>query len=341
MKKFHLCTCWILISSFILQFLIIGCGSNGLLRVSPYFGSGIYYPEPQNIGNHGYKHGGCNGMLYTCRGGYIDLGHLRESADRTKFIFEVLYPVLLRSQEKITFRIVEPEPFHITIKYPYNWKTIPISEKQTLAKEKAIELSEYIAHKSTIWHEIITWYGWSCVGIFSEKPSSFSWEDIYSDALGADLGAKALEASGDFNSNMTRLLNEKLLELNAQAPSVARAATRKIRGSWFEGGPYPFITMKKRNFGVGLDGIINPWLVPEICNECNPIPIHTHNLTSTSTKDFSFKVEIEPVCLQGHKAAGIASKVSRISPDEDYPKIIRQIRNEAIQERGPNVDKPY
>jgi Protein of unknown function (DUF4056) len=34
------------------------------------------------------------------------------------------------------------------------------------------------------WHEIAIWYGWANVPMFSERPSAFSPEDMYSNLLG-------------------------------------------------------------------------------------------------------------------------------------------------------------
>ncbi len=198
----------ILLCSLCLMFS--GCSSgHGLLRPSPYFG-GMKYSNPKNLGQHGYKGGGSNGMVYTCNAGFIDLGHVRESADRVKYVYDLVYPCMLKKTSLIGFNILEPATFYVHIKYPDDWDKRDNQEKQEIARQRAISLAEYVAHKSLIWHETITWYGWSCTRLFPEKPSSFSWEDVYSDSLGCNLGAQALAMGGSYNKNMTKLLEKEL-----------------------------------------------------------------------------------------------------------------------------------
>ena len=56
-------------------------------RLGSFFGSptGMKFPNPEKLGSHHLKFGMNEkiGMVYTCRAGFIDLGHLREAADRT------------------------------------------------------------------------------------------------------------------------------------------------------------------------------------------------------------------------------------------------------------------
>lgn len=313
-----------------------GCGSKLNTLRSPYFGGLISYDNPEELKPHNYNKNYSAGMLYTANAGYIDLGHLREGADRVKCNFDTIYPAILKGEKQISFRIIEPARYHISVKYPPNWKDLTFDQKQNLAKEISLDIAEYVAHKSLIWHEIITWYGYSCVRIFPEKPSSFSWEDVYSDVLGCRLGRLALEMGGNYNKNMTLLIKEELKKLNVQSAEVAKSATDKIqgRGKWFWGGPYPFIVMNRRNFNVF--GTICPWLVPGVCNG-TAIPLPSPNLDFVKEKGFFVKVKLEPKTRQGKRASGIPGKVC---PEKDFPRIVEKIRAEAIKERGENVDKP-
>ena len=63
--------------------LASGChNSKPRLRVGAFFGSptGMSFPDPQQLGPHSYTYhpGEKLGMVYTCRGGFIDLAHVRE-----------------------------------------------------------------------------------------------------------------------------------------------------------------------------------------------------------------------------------------------------------------------
>lgn len=323
------------------------------LRImSPYFGSNINYLHPEKLGKHSY---GGNfsekiGMLYTCKAGYIDMGHLRESVDRTKYISEIVFDNIMKKEIEFSFNVIEPARYFVKVKYPENWDSLNEAEKEKIAREISIGLGQYIAFASIVWHEIITYFGYSCVGVFSEKPSSFSWEDCYSDLLGTKLSAQALQENNDFNISVTKLIDLELKKLDVQQPEIAKQATKKIKGKWFKGECYPFIQMKKRNFDVGLDGgYLTPWLVPGICKNENPELCRVPDLKSISKYGFSFKIEIEPREAQKNRILDIIhadkgnihdKKIRRIQPDEDYKKIIDYIKDDAIKEEGSDVDKP-
>jgi hypothetical protein len=134
-----------------------------------------------------------NGFVYTCRGGFIDIGHLRESADRTAYISRIVLKKLEKGEKEFSFRIIEPSKYYVRIKYPENWVNYPNREK--IAKEISVGLGQYFAQTTTVWHEILTWFGFKSTGIFSEYLSSFSWEDAYSDLLGTAIAARALRDS--------------------------------------------------------------------------------------------------------------------------------------------------
>lgn len=345
-----------LLCSVVLMSCLVGCSASGpsgpKIRLSPYFGSDINYLNPENLGE--YCYGGCFsekiGMIYTAKAGFIDTGHLIESVDRTKYISGIAFENLRIGNEEFSFDLVEPARYFvgvaypsISVKYPANWIFLNADEKEKIAKEISIDLGQYISYSSTIWHEIITWFGYSCVAIFPETPSSFSWEDLYSDLLGTRICARALqEKNGNFNETVTRIINEEIKKLDAQKPEIAKQATRKIEGKWFSGSVYPFIRMMKRNFDVGIDnGCITPWLVPGICK--NNIPELLPVPKIPSKQGFSFKIELEPRGPQGDRVLGIVypnKRGKRIQPDAHYPKIMEYIRNQAIMQEGIGVDKP-
>ena len=117
-----------------------------------------------------------SGILYTCRGGFIDIAHVRDNADRTLF---------LASQIE---------------RWPATGGTIPLngeargrpascSSRSTRLvrahglREVVVSLAEWVDFQAGIWHEITTWYGWASTP-FSERPSAFSPEDLYSNFVG-------------------------------------------------------------------------------------------------------------------------------------------------------------
>ena len=154
------------------------------------------YTRIEDLGSHNYD-GGLfdenNALIYTAAAGYIDMGHLRESADRARYIFEVCYANILAQNTDFSYKVIEPAEYHVHIDYPANWNSLDVYQKQRISREIAIDLGQNFAQKSTIWHEIVTWYGYASTGLISEKASSFSWEDGYSDLLGTKIAAMVLK----------------------------------------------------------------------------------------------------------------------------------------------------
>lgn len=321
---------------------VCGCqvGSEPRQRVGEFFGSpiGMTFLEPEDLGTHRYSPGSGerNGMVYTCRGGFIDIGHLREAADRTAYLAGVSYENLMAKEEMFSFRVIEPSRYWVKISYPENWDGMSEDERVAIADEVSICLGQYFAHTSLIWHEILTWYGFSSVGIFPEKISSFSWEDSYSDLLGTHLAAEALAGDeGQFDEVMTRLINEKLDSIEVQSANVSRRAARQIKGQWYTGGLYFLVDMKKRNFDVGLDdGYITPILVEGVgvCADSEPELCPVPSLELLLRYGFEMEVEIEPMTFQKgriYRTAGLEGAGVRLRPDVHFPKILARIEDDA------------
>jgi hypothetical protein len=316
--------------------IIGGCTSGGArMRFGAYFGSpfGMPFPSPDKLGHHN-SHSGIgenNGMVYTCKGGFIDIGHVREAADRTAYIAEIAQENLAEGKKQFSFRVIEPSRYWIKVSYPENWNTLSQPEKDRTVKEVSILMGQYLAHRSLVWHEIMTWYGFSIAGIFPETISSFSCEDPYSDVLGTHLGVEALRDNGHrYNEAMTRLLDEALKELDVQPASVAHRARDKVRGQWYTGGFYFFVNMKKHNFDAGLDdGLISPMLVSGMCPNAEALPWPVPRLESIARYGFGMHVEIEPLIWQKDKiwhSIGLARNVSRVDPEVYFPAMVDAIK---------------
>jgi len=320
--------------------LLSGCQTDKQprLRFGAFFGSPIAmeFADPEHLGTHHFNFNlnEKNGMVYTCRGGFIDLGHLREAADRTAYLREVTYRNLMGKKTKFSFRVIEPSRYWVKLSYPENWDNQSPEEKEKTANEVSIQMGQYFAHISLVWHEILTWYGFSTSGIFSEKISAFSWEDTYSDLLGTNLAVQALgDSQQQFDDAMTKLIYQKLKELDVQPPEVARRAAKQIEGEWFTGGFYFFVDMKKQNFEVGMnDDYITPWLVPGICPNAKPQLCPATSLELLSRHGFKMKLEIEPRVWEKGKiyhSINMEKAGNRIQPEVHFPKIMEQIKKEA------------
>ena len=329
--------------------LLSGCqkSSKPRLRIGAYFGSptGMDFPDPNYLGSHHYdkKSGEKLGMVYTCRAGFIDVGHVRESADRTAYLAGITFRKLMLRRTEFTFRVIEPSQYWVKIFYPENWDDLSLEDRETIAREVSISLGQYFAHTSLIWHEILTWYGFSSTWIFSENISAFSWEDTYSDLMGTCLATQALrDTQRTYDEAMTALINEALLELDVQPSKVARRAVREVNGKWFSGGYYFFVDMKKRNFDTGLsDGQITPWLVPDICPDAEPIPCLVPGLDVLSQHGFEMELEIESREMEKgriYRDLGLKDRKERIRPTVHFPEILEVIKKQ-MAKKGDLSDK--
>ena len=318
------------------------------LRPSPYFGSitGMSYADIDGLGVHNYERssGENNPLVYTAKAGYIDIGHLRESADRARYLFEVCRENILAGNKQFSYDVIEPAVYTITMKYPDNWDQLSEYQQQAIASEISIDLGQNLAQLTTIWHEIVTWYGYASTGLLSEQPSSFSWEDSYSDLLGTKLGAMALrENAVPYNEAMTEIIHCELSKLDPQSAETAKEATQTIDGKWFS-GRYPFLTMKKRSFDVGFDDdAISPFRVPGICPNAEPVLCQVPRLDSLGQYGFSMCLQQMPKESERLNILKIISPdtgTDTLEPKRDFPVIIAHIRELAIKKAGSDVDKP-
>jgi hypothetical protein len=214
-----------------------------------------------------------------------------------------------------------------------------------IAREISIELAQYLAYHGSIWHEILTWFGFKGIGIWPEYTSAFSWEDNYSNLLGCRIGAAALrDNEREFSDAVTVLLDRELRALAVQPRPMARRAGDAVRNWWFTGNLWS-CDIIKRHFGVGLgDGMVTPWLVPGIA-QCNGAVAQKHpapTLAAVQEHGFSVIFEIEP--KEWEKAAifqivhGQNKKAMRIEPARHFGPLIEYIRAQAVKRYGPFVD---
>ena len=340
----------------LLAALVCWLGSNNIsyalseprLRVSDYFGApgGIKYINPDNLGHHCYSKssGEKSGMVYTQRAGFVDIGHVREAADRTRYAATVLNYHLVRSSRRLKFSMIEPSTYYITVRYPVNWKYLDKTAQEEIVRDLSIRYGQYLAHQSLIWHELVTWFGYASSGLFSEQISSFSWEDSYSDLTGTWLGAEAMQSGGSYDDQVIRLLAEKLNELKAEPASIGKKAGKYIKDAWYTGDIYFFVTMKKRNFDVGFDdGQITPWLVPGMYPDVKPLPCPVPDTNCLADYGFQIKVRMDPRVAEKtkiYKALALDPSHDWIQVDRDFPRLLDHIQRQAQTRYGADVDKP-
>lgn len=217
-----------------------------------------------DLGTHRYmgsKEEG-NGIIYTSSGGFIDLGHVRDHADWTAFIYN-----------RILENAHSTEPVMLELRNEGGAKTLIIPSLKGNEEVDVFELAGRIAYDISLWHEIATWFGASYVPFVAERYSSFSPEDIYSNLLGVKLGIEALKSELDYDSAMTMLLSEALQTLGVvEGLSETVLAMREVDALWWSSERrIPSRRVLVEHFiDPGEGEALTPWLVPERSKDVEP-----------------------------------------------------------------------
>jgi hypothetical protein len=178
----------------------------------------------EELGAHKYlgQPGEGNGIIYTRRGGFIDIGHLRDQADWTAY----LYSVLLNQQENGCI--------NLDLGREGGEKHLHISLNGNLSNDDLLRLAGRIAYDLSVWHEIATWFRVSYIPMIPERYSSFSVEDGYSNLLGVTLGIEALKSDLPYEKAMDQLIKTKLDELKVvKTEEETYNAMEAVQGSWW------------------------------------------------------------------------------------------------------------
>ena len=206
------------------------------------------------IGNHHYLGGRSesNGIVYTRRGGFIDIGHLRDCADWTAYIYSVIVFSQKNNNKTVIHLGAEGGTKALTFTIPVG--TDSLTEYQ---------LARKIAYDISLWHEIATWFGASTVPLVPERFSSFSPEDVFSNLLGATLGVMAIKSELPYDEAMTQILARTLDSLESlKTAAETYAAMEKVENIWWTNKknlPNKNITLKRY---FPSDAYLIPWLVP-------------------------------------------------------------------------------
>jgi hypothetical protein len=304
-----------------------------------------------DLGTHGYcfRLSEQDGIAYTCRGGTIDVIHVRIAADWTAYLAAVTYRHLMNHDSSFSFGLaVDRSRSIVTFTYPANWDRLPKMQQVTIAKEVALAVGPYLTFTMTTWHEMLTWYGFKCMGPFPEFPSAFSWEDSYSNLLGTMIAVRALQDSQhNYNEAVKIALDQEMQKLGILPARAAKRATETVRGKWWTGNIIFAVDMKKRNFDIGLEnGYVTPTLIPEVseCPDAQPIPLPVPRLDVLAQDGFSVKVEIEPHEWEKDKILRLVHENNgrgRIIPDQQFALIMDDIRRQATAMYGPEYSPTY
>ena len=269
------------------------------------------------LGPHGYlgnAHEG-NGIIYTQRGGFVDMGHLRDQADWTAY----LYSRIVQAREKGILII------HLG--HEGGSKQLSLNIPADLNDENAIQLAGRIAYDLSVWHEIATWYGCSVVPFVPERYSSFSIEDPYSNLLGVTIGMQAVKSGLPYEEAMTGIISSTLKTLDAvTTENETYMAMEAVRNIWWtrdKNLPNRKILIERQ---MEVYSCLEPWRVPG--NASNAVTAYDlvvpdkttdgKNLSNFYELDFklNYKFPVKEI---------FASKVGRKVTQADFGKLINHI----------------
>jgi hypothetical protein len=272
------------------------------------------------IRNHCFM-GDCaegNGIIYTKKGGFIDLGHLRDCADWTAYLYVSLCDI--RDSGKSD---------RIDLGNEGGSKWIQLSILSGLSDSELMQISGKIAYELSLWHEIATSFGSSYVPLVPERYSGFSPEDLYSNLLGTKLGIRAIESIEDYNTAMTRAIAEALQKLEV-VPGFEENLNlmMKAEGLWWESE----VRLPGRRFLIkryyDAEKMLSPWLLPYE-NTSIGSPIMKFDLEYSVYYDFLIKVNFRiPIRTQKLECETRIISVADFEALISYLKLEEETRNE-------------
>jgi len=291
-----------------------------------------------------------NGLLYTCRGGFIDTAHVRDYADWTVF-FTAQIGRRIETGGVITLAD-EGGAREVRVK-PVPPEVIERIGRRTLL----VALARWTAFQLSLWHEISTWCGWSSSSVFPETSSAFSPEDLYSNLLGVSMAAEILQArharsEGDYNESMDVWMKTTLRSLAVVPPSTTRAVLEALDGHWWDSSKRlpAFELVTRRNFDVSDP--LRPWLMPErlaspalraeLRERC-PAGARPEPLALPSRIDGLGFAEVVTLLLRPDDI--VAEHVPFVRARDtitqaDFPAIMAALRQEALEDFGKDATRP-
>ena len=217
------------------------------------------------IGPHRYLGGNDegNGNIYTRRGGFIDMGHLRDCADWTAWLYN-----------RIESNYQNSDQNPINLGTEGGAKMLELYLPPSSDSVNTYQLAGKIAYDLSLWHEIATWFGASYVPLLPERYSSFSPEDLYSNLLGVHIAIRALQSDLDYDEAMTVLIAETLDSLECVATEAdTYAAMEKVNHLWWTSEkrlPSKNVLLKRY---LDVNPELEPWLIPDDEEFPDPCPL--------------------------------------------------------------------
>lgn len=258
------------------------------------------------------------GTIYTNKGGFIDIGHVRDQIDWTRY----LYATILNAKGK--------GEVILRLRNEAGRKTLYLNVPAQLSNSDCILLAGKITYDLSLWHEISTWFGASTIPFIPEKFSSFSVEDVYSNLLGIHAGMKTLQSKLPFNQAATMIIASTLDSLDVvKTAKETYDAYDAINNKWYTNKkriPSTKITLK-RDPDVLTSS--RPWIVPNDTNNSGDAIVLEVPLLNTKgelltnfyqlTIDLNYRFPVEEI---------FPDRESRLINQDDFGALLNKITND-------------
>ncbi|MEW6444378.1 MAG: DUF4056 domain-containing protein, partial [bacterium] len=295
-----------------------------------------------------------SGILYTCRGGFIDIAHVRDNADRTLYLIAQIGRLAASGG---TIPLVSEGAERRIVVRPLD----PVLIRAHGAREVIVILAEWIDFQASIWHEIATWYNWSSTS-FSERPSAFSPEDLYSNLIGAKIAGAvvrrhAAASEHAYNLSVTAFLKDALVKLGPLPKDASRRAFAYVDGIWWDSTrrvPDNRL-VRHRNFDIGPK--LYPWKLKdaqvsealaaagqefdEACGgDWTPLGLNVPDRIGDVPFRQLATLEIRPDEVLARNGFVLPRGGSNLVTQDDFPALIRAIARAADAELGAGAGLP-
>jgi hypothetical protein len=289
-----------------------------------------------------------NGLVYTCRGGFVDTAHVRDYVDWAMFV-----------ATEIGRGLLAEEATEIALPDEGGKRRILVAElspelvRQIGPRRLTVWLAEWITWKMSIWHEIATWFGFASVPGFSEQASAFSPEDLYSNAIGVRLLPalsyhRAERSEYGFNGSVGQWLRQVLEFLGPVPRDAGVEAAAAVDKLWWDSDarvPDKALVLRRN---MDFEGSVVPWLVPvsrmpaslrEACG-ADPQPHKLGAPDSYAGVTFGDWVTLEIEVDDTLATQSPFTEIGRTVTQRDFPGIVAAIREQNRAEFGDNADRP-
>lgn len=265
-----------------------------------------------------------NGIVYTLRGGFIDMGHLRDCADWTAYLYKLILYNLEGTGPNVVHTGYEGGPKSLHLKLPEN-----------LTSDDALELAAKIAYDISVWHEISTWFGASYVPMVPERYSSFSPEDLYSNLLGTHLAVEAIKSDLEYNQAMTLAIERMLKNLEVVSTwEESYEAMVKVDKLWYDGDKrFPSGKIILRRF-LDTEEALTPWLVPGEKSFLPPYILSKPDKSLAQYYEFQIRLNFK------FPKKSLAEDLNeRLITQNDFPVLIKHIQREITEKELKEEDR--